>query len=80
VQIVFFISFTSFLETVKKKPSYLKFILRQLGRASACSAPAAFRPLLTKGLVLSGESLLIMSISKKVEFGKQIIIITGDKV
>ena len=33
-------------------------ILRQLGHAENCSAPAAFRPLLTEGLALSGLSFL----------------------
>ena len=45
--------------TKTKKPNYQGFILRQLGHASTCSAPAAFRPLLTEGLVLSGESKLM---------------------
>jgi hypothetical protein len=44
-------------------------------RASPFKRPAAFRPLLTEGLALSGESLLTVSISKKVEFGKRIIVL-----
>ena len=40
-----------------------------------CPAPAAFRPLLTKGLLLSRAPLLIISISKNVDFGNRIIVL-----
>jgi hypothetical protein len=42
-----------------KKPNYLGFILRQLGHL--ISRSAAFRPLLTEGLALSGLSFLLLS-------------------
>jgi len=41
---------------VKAWPKHFGFILRQLG--DLLKRPAAFRPLLTEGLALSGESLL----------------------
>jgi hypothetical protein len=45
---------------VPGRPSYQKFFLRQFGRLSR--RPAAFRPLLTDGLVLSGKSDFLRNI------------------
>jgi hypothetical protein len=42
-----------------KRPNYLEFILRQLGHLSL-KRPAAFRPLLTESLALSGLSFLLL--------------------
>jgi len=46
--------YTPTVLTKTKRPNYQSFFLRQLGHAETYSVSAAFRPLLTEGLVLSG--------------------------
>jgi hypothetical protein len=49
----------------QKKAKLPELILRQLGHASTCSAFAAFRPLLAKGLVLSGNNYMFIILEFK---------------